>query len=289
VTAGFRKVGIAFTAVGAGVIIRGYTQGDTLFDQASLGFELTGLTFLILGPIFLLISRAIPTPNRRLLASGIDGSATITNAATTGWSINKDGRIVRLTLQVSVPGRSPYTVTKRELVAVWSLGTLVGQILPVKVDPDAPEKLELVWNASTEAGSTTIPGTGVTTTGDEFGQGSTVFVSRTDAAPWARAGSPIDPQPSGGADVPDNGDVSTSELAGRGTITAVTDTGVAIGGSRVYQLHLTVAAGARPTYPVTHTVLVPASALGRLQVGASVAIRVDPSDADRIFIEWDRA
>jgi hypothetical protein len=74
-------------------------------------------------------------------ASGIPGSATVKGLSDTGTLLN-GAPVMDIELTVSVPGREPYDVTHRQLVAFAALGNFQpGKTFPVHVDQQDPSKI----------------------------------------------------------------------------------------------------------------------------------------------------
>jgi hypothetical protein len=71
-------------------------------------------------------------------------------------------------------------------------------------------------------------------------------------------------------------------------IRAVRETGITMqyGMYIVLKFDLDVAQKAGPPYPVTVKSTVPRISLGMVGPGKTVAVRVDPSDRDHVFIDW---
>jgi hypothetical protein len=80
-------------------------------------------------------------PGAATFASGIPGSATVNSLSDTGTMIN-NAPVMELDLTVSVPGREPYQVKHRQLVAYAAMGNFQpGKTFPVHVDQQDPTKL----------------------------------------------------------------------------------------------------------------------------------------------------
>ena len=74
-------------------------------------------------------------------ASGVAGNATVDAIADTGTLIN-NAPVMELDLTVSVPGREPYQVKHRQLVALSAIPNFQpGKSFPVHVDQGDPSKL----------------------------------------------------------------------------------------------------------------------------------------------------
>lgn len=78
-----------------------------------------------------------------LYTSGIAGNATVTAINDTGTMVN-NAPVMELDLQVTVPGREPYPVKHRQLIALAQIPNFQpGKQFPVHVDQQDPSKLTL--------------------------------------------------------------------------------------------------------------------------------------------------
>ena len=76
-----------------------------------------------------------------MYATGVAGNATVTAISETGQMIN-NAPVMELDLQVSVPGKEPYPVKHRQLVALSQIPNFQpGKSFPVHVDQQDPTKL----------------------------------------------------------------------------------------------------------------------------------------------------
>jgi hypothetical protein len=74
-------------------------------------------------------------------ANGTAGNATVTAIADTGTLINH-APVMELDLMVNVPGREPYAVKHRQLVALSAIPNFQpGRSFPVHVDQQDPSKI----------------------------------------------------------------------------------------------------------------------------------------------------
>jgi hypothetical protein len=78
-------------------------------------------------------------------------------------------------------------------------------------------------------------------------------------------------------------------LAGRATITGLTQTGVYLNHNPQISMDLTVDVPGRAPYPVNHREFVPLMMVGRLSSGAPLSVRVDPANPQRIAIDWSNS
>ena len=77
--------------------------------------------------------------SQRLMATGRQGTATVTAIRDTGLTVNENPQ-VELDLQVSVDGTAPYAVTHRQVVSRVAIPAFQpGATVPVRVDPADPQ------------------------------------------------------------------------------------------------------------------------------------------------------
>ncbi len=73
--------------------------------------------------------------------TGLAGNATVTAISDTGTMVN-NAPVMELDLTVNVPGREPYQVKHRQLVALSAIPNFQpGKSFPVHVDQNDPSKL----------------------------------------------------------------------------------------------------------------------------------------------------
>jgi hypothetical protein len=74
-------------------------------------------------------------------ASGVPGTATVNALSDTGTMLN-NSPVMEIDLTVQVPGRDPYDVKHRQLVAYAAMGNFQpGKTFPVHVDQQDPSKI----------------------------------------------------------------------------------------------------------------------------------------------------
>jgi hypothetical protein len=91
--------------------------------------------------------RIVPADVARRLeeGDGIAARAVLEDMHEAGWMVN-ERPLLHLELRVTREGREPYPVTVTEEVPPWGMGRLLqGATLPVRVDPDEPEHLVILW------------------------------------------------------------------------------------------------------------------------------------------------
>ena len=100
------------------------------------------LVFVPLGIVFGTIRRQY-YPDARILQEGDPAEATITRLWQTSVRVNNRFGI-GMELDVRRPGYAPYTARVRTLVGILNVSKFeVGKIVPVKVDPNRPERVYL--------------------------------------------------------------------------------------------------------------------------------------------------
>jgi hypothetical protein len=155
----FTVLGVIFAIVGAFFLFQAIqpssvAAGSFDVDVTREAAPILALVFLPMGIIFtavgLLVGRSMGN-RQKLIEQGIAGQATVMSAAETGMYVN-ERPMVRLTLNVSVPGRLPYTVEHREVIPFIALGMITpGSTLAVAVDTIDPKKLAIDWSGETRA------------------------------------------------------------------------------------------------------------------------------------------
>jgi len=152
-----------FTVMGIGFIVGGLFFGYLSLqpsretdpfapDFMHAGAPIIAFVFLTIGVIFTIvgvITTRVAGNTRKLLATGLVGTGTIVNAEDTNVMVNEKP-LVKLTLNVQIPGRPAYTVEHREVIPFIGLGQVtLGAQLPVAVDPTNPDKLAIDWSGQT--------------------------------------------------------------------------------------------------------------------------------------------
>ncbi|MGH7002431.1 MAG: hypothetical protein ACREIP_00635, partial [Alphaproteobacteria bacterium] len=103
--------------------------------------------------IFFVFVRRIMGADRRLVASGIPGTAVVLHVRDTGTTINHVNAVLDVRLQVSLPGQAPYETQSEVTLGRMSWGALQpGMTVAVKVDPKNPRRVAIDWNAGHRAG-----------------------------------------------------------------------------------------------------------------------------------------
>lgn len=147
----FMILGIIFTVVGVYFAYQAF-QPHGEFDVGGAAAPILALTFLPMGVIFTAVGFFFVRSqgqSDKILATGIPGSATIVGLDSTSMYVNNQP-VAKLTLNVQLPGRAPYTVEKREVIPLLALGMIQpGSSIPVAVDPTNPQKVVIDWSGET--------------------------------------------------------------------------------------------------------------------------------------------
>jgi hypothetical protein len=87
---------------------------------------------------------------KQLETSGVNGQARLLRFEERKVSGTSDHSVLAvLTLEVTLPGREPYTVTRNEDVPLLYLGRLrPGEVVPVRVHPTQRDVMRLDWASS---------------------------------------------------------------------------------------------------------------------------------------------
>jgi hypothetical protein len=83
--------------------------------------------------------------------------------------------------------------------------------------------------------------------------------------------------------------IRTQGVAGNATITGMRQTGVTLNEQPQVELQLQVTTSMHGAYPVTLKEYVPLMMLGVLSSGRPLPVKVDPSNPQRVIIEWENA
>src|SRR5215210_1263208 len=155
----FALLGLVFLVLGLGFALATLVPGTFGLPsdgEAPLTFGILALTFVPIGLVFSavgIVAAAGMRRERRLARIGLPGHALVHSATDTGVTVNGNPR-VRLELEVEVPGRSPYRVSRSVTVPRLAVGAVTaGGSLPVRVDPQDPESLAVDW---TRAGAPVV-------------------------------------------------------------------------------------------------------------------------------------
>jgi hypothetical protein len=118
---------------------------NQLFTQMAVLIVCT--TLLIIVGSFLIVylfARSRRKKAENLMATGVQGVATVLALEDTGMRINDNPR-VQIALQVELPGRAPYQVTKKMVIPMIRMSQVqVGSTVQVVVDPTQPDNPDKV-------------------------------------------------------------------------------------------------------------------------------------------------
>ena len=256
------------------------------FPDAAFGFWLTaailGATGLILVAIGIRVRRSAQR-TERILATGVDGSATITSVAQTGMSMN-DNPQVEVGLMVELPGRPPYAATRREFVPLILLARLIpGARLPVTVDPADPQGVLIDWSSGQPA-TPASPATGAVI--DE----TLAQVHLALAGSGLPAAAPFGAPEQGGYTIEQlRAVVRSVGIDGTATIDKLADSGDTVGDERLFTMQVTLHVPGRPDKALPPSAaMVPLAAVPKVVLGATVPVKVHPENDNLVLFEWER-
>jgi len=184
--------------------------------------------------VFFVFVRRIMGADKRLVASGIPGTAIVLAVRDTGTTINNVNAVLDVRLQVTLPGHAPYETQSEVTLGRMSWGALQpGMTVAVKVDPKDPRRVAIDWNAG---GQSSMPGGMAGAVAAALGQAG--FARAQGAAPQGNLGPPgMVVTPGGNFQVPgvagamqaktvrSADDIVAQGERGEGTIQAVSHTG----------------------------------------------------------------
>jgi hypothetical protein len=280
-TAGSARVmgvlGLTFAAVAAA--LAGFWLGlDPSARSSSLPYLASMFpTFAILGLVFMWVSGARGRLHR-FIEEGVHGRATITNLTMTGSRIN-DIPVMKMELEVTVPGRPPYAATDKVVAypgTVPNAGTFECVVDPsrsnkVKVLLDRPVLPEGVVVEGAGSGVGTVPMASIPTSGlggvaGLIGGGLAGGSQRASAAELLRTGRP-----------------------GKATIVQTFPTGMQLeDGDTVLGFVVDVVPNdGTPAFRAMMGHRVPTSAARRAVPGQTVTVAYDPADpTGKVAIDW---
>jgi hypothetical protein len=273
--------GIFEIVLAAIFLVIGIAQPVLMFGFA-LTAAILGVTGLILVWFGLRMRRSAADADR-ITRTGLAGTAQITSLSQTGMSMNDQPQIA-MELLVTVPGRAPYQARRQEFVPLILLGRLgSGMPLPVRVDPNDPQRVIVDWQASGTAplGPTTSAG-GQTETLAQV-QAALTASGLPAAAPYA---------------TPEQGNYTVDQLRavvratgieGTATIDKVADTGEVVGDERVFTMQVTVHLPGQPDRQhEPAAAMVPLAAASRVTVGLKVPVKVARDNPNVVLFEWEK-
>ena len=281
---------------------------------------LVGLGMVVAGFMLLVGARG----RDRISTTGLPGSGQILSVTQTGTFVNNNPQVT-LELLVNVPGRAAYQARVKEIVPLIMLNRLQGTV-PVRVDPEHPERVVIQWDAPAIAGGWTAAGIGGGFGPGGSGPGGPATGGpggpATGAAGWpATAAEPAWSGPGsakdetlgqvaaalgavGGRDAaPIFGQAEQAHysveqirawlrangLAAEATIEHLEDSGQTVGDERLFTMDATVRVpGHAPFRTGPSAAMVPLEKVGRIAVGVTLPARVAPDNPNMLMFEWDR-
>ena len=145
---------------GARWLLGFFVVGGLIFTSLGMILPVVRLTFLLIGGIWVAVADGLTIffarsalHRQHLETVGIAGSAQVISAGQTGISVN-DQPMLALELEVSLPDRPKYRVTKKMVVPMLMMMRLgSGTPLAVKVSPTDPNDLIVKWDVPITTGS----------------------------------------------------------------------------------------------------------------------------------------
>ncbi len=273
-----------------GLLIAGVVQlvVGVIFIGVAFSVPIVRNTFVIIGVIELIIgvglvlvgikARSRAQEAQQLKATGLAGQASIVGMRQTGVTMNEQPQ-VELQLQVQIPGRQPYQITKKEYVPLMLLGALTsGRPLPVKADPANLQNVVIEWESALSAPM-----------GGAAGQG--VIVGKdVDATPELVA------QGAAQGMLPSESEIEYKRQRlrqfgkdGSAAVQSVQNTGQMVGRYQLFIVDLIITMeGETKDVPASAAVIDPAYA-ANVVPGVRVPVKYDADNHDDMTILWEEA
>lgn len=137
---GFTVIGALMLLAGIGGVVWSFT-GDNLFVTSGGG--IAGITFVVVGVVFMFTGKYMGgLDSSETLKNGVAGMAQVTGVQDTGVTINNLNAVIKASVMVTVDGRAPYPAEVKFVLGRTQWGAIQpGMTIPVKVDPNDPQKV----------------------------------------------------------------------------------------------------------------------------------------------------
>lgn len=127
--------------------------------------------------------------DKKVLATGTPGQAVVMNVSPTGMVVNDFYHQCNIGLRVTLPGKAPYDVVIKQLVAITSMAALTpGTTVGVKVDPADQTKAVIDWNVGVVPPGMAVPATMADPSAGDLAAAVAVASSQGGAAGLEAAG-----------------------------------------------------------------------------------------------------
>jgi len=250
--------------------------------EARPGMIITAAVLGVVGIVLLKIgmrAAARFAEAERLRSSGLDGTATIVELSQTNMYMNGQPQVA-MGLQVTVPGREPYTVQLKEFVPLIFLGALTAGVpLPVKADPANLQKVLIDWQ---HIGTAPARGPGPT---QQAVVGKDVAATPELLRQSASAGM-----------LPSESELEYQRTRlrqfgkpGTAVVQSAQDTGMTVGRYKVFVVDLVLTVEGQTKDIMASAAAVPPEYADRAAAGMVVPIRIDTVEPDDMTILWEEA
>jgi hypothetical protein len=261
-------------------------------DGMYLTAAVLGITALILLAIGLRVRRSA-TATDRLLREGVAGQATITGLTQAGMYLNNNPRI-KMELLVEPPGRPAYAAQHSEFVPLILLGRLApGAVLPVRVDPAAPQRVAIDWSAQPAMPIAAQPAGPAAQPASGFASGVDESLAQVQAA-LAGSGAGVPPTYANA----EQGNYTVDQLRAwlrangveaQARIDVLEDSGRLVGDERLYTVEMTLLVpGSPPETLGRSAAMVPLTAMHKMHQGMTLPVRVAAENHNLLTVEWEK-
>jgi hypothetical protein len=234
--------------------------------------------------------------DRRLIATGIAGTARVLDVRDTGVTINRVNAVLEARLEVTIPGEPPYETTAEVTLGRMSWGALQpGMTVAVKVDPKNRARVAIDW----DAGAAAAPGVPAGLAGLVQAIGAQRTAAGTIATPGGHFAIPGVAGAMQANAVRDATDIVVEGERAEGTIQSVSDTGATAGqmvpgiepekaGDPMVFVAMQVKPRKGDAFVAQGIYRVPRNKLGALAIGRRVAVAYLPGQPQSATIDWSR-
>lgn len=251
--------------------------------------------------VFFFLVRRIMGAQRRLIATGIAGTALVLDVRDTGVTINHVNAVLEARLQVTIPGEAPYETTAEVTLGRMNWGVLQpGMTVAVKVDPKNRARVAIDWGD--RAPTADLAGL-MQALGGQVQLGGNALVKLGLPGTLATPGGSF--QITGGtgamqaSTVRQAADVIAKGERAEGTIQSASDTGATAGqmvpgiepdkaGDPMVFVAMQVKPRNRAPFAAQGIYRVPRHKLGALAIGRRIAVSYLPGQPESATIDWAR-
>jgi hypothetical protein len=216
--------------------------------------------------------------------------------------LNNNPRI-KMDLLVELPARPAYAAQHAEFVPLILLSRLApGAVLPVRVDPAAPQKVAIDWSGQPQ--SAFMPPAAVPPTATQFAgataqapaglaSGIDESLAQVQATTVGVGGGvpPIYATPQQGSYTVDQlrAWLRANGVEAQARVDVLEDSGRIVGDERLYTVEMTlIVPGSPPEKLARSAAMVPLTAMHKMRQGMTLPVRVAAENHNLLTVEWEK-